>query len=82
MPLVVPGIHSSLAENKKNDWLDELMGKKLTDSKTDELSFAKQDLPPNHRILGPDTTMIPDYQPDRLIIRVDDEGTVRDVRYG
>lgn len=37
MPLVVPGINSSLTGDKKNDWLDKLMGKKLSDSTSDEV---------------------------------------------
>lgn len=37
MPLVVPGINSSLTGDKKNDWLDKLMGKRLTDSTSDEV---------------------------------------------
>ncbi|GAM41378.1 hypothetical protein TCE0_042f14455 [Talaromyces pinophilus] len=82
MPLVVPGINSSLTGDKKNDWLDKLMGKKLTDSTSDEVSFAKRDLPSSHRVIGPNDMTTTDHNPDRLNIHVDDEGTVRDVRYG
>ena len=40
MPLVVPGINSSLTGDKKNDWMSKLMGKKLSDSTSDELVWA------------------------------------------
>lgn len=33
MPLVVPGINSSFGD--KSEWVNKLMGKKLTDSTTD-----------------------------------------------
>ncbi|KAL1961627.1 hypothetical protein VTN77DRAFT_1377 [Rasamsonia byssochlamydoides] len=85
MPLVVPGINSSMGNNNNNsrsEWINKLLGKKLTESTTDVNCFAKKDLPPLHRVLkrGDVTTM--DYQPDRLNIHVDDDGTIRDVRYG
>lgn len=37
MPLVVPGIQTSLTGNQTTDWVDKLLGKKLTDSTTDEV---------------------------------------------
>ncbi|KAH8693238.1 hypothetical protein BGW36DRAFT_399943 [Talaromyces proteolyticus] len=82
MPLVVPGINSSLTGNEKTDWVEKLLGKKLTDSTNDEISFAKTDLPSNHRVVKPNDMTTADYKPDRLNIHVDDDGTVRDVRYG
>jgi hypothetical protein len=37
MPLVVPGITTSLTGDQKTDWVDKLLGKKLTDSTNDEV---------------------------------------------
>ena len=37
MPLVVPGITSSLTGDQKTDWIDKLLGKKLTDSTNNEV---------------------------------------------
>lgn len=35
MPLVVPGINSSMGD--KSEWANKLMGKKISDSGSDEL---------------------------------------------
>jgi len=45
-------------------------------------TFAKQDLPEEHRVLQPDSMSTMDFKPDRLNIHVDDKGTVQNVRYG
>lgn len=45
-------------------------------------TFAKQDLPQQHRVLQPDSMKTMDYRPERLNIHVDEEGTVRDVKFG
>lgn len=38
MPLVVPGITSTGGgEDRQNDWMSKLMGKKLTDSASDHM---------------------------------------------
>ncbi|GAD96628.1 conserved hypothetical protein [Paecilomyces variotii No. 5] len=80
MPLVVPGINSSFGD--KTEWVNKLMGKKLTDSTNDATSFAKKDLPQTHRVVKPGDMTTMDHNPDRLNIHVDDDGTVRDVKYG
>lgn len=45
-------------------------------------TFAKQDLPQQHRVLQPDSMKTMDHRPERLNIHVDEEGTVRDVKFG
>ncbi|KAJ5587775.1 uncharacterized protein N7459_003540 [Penicillium hispanicum] len=80
MPLVVPGVTSSMGD--KPDWLTKLMGKKISESDSNETSFAKKDLPQSHRVLKPDDKKTMDHQPDRLNVHVDKDGTVRDVTYG
>lgn len=80
MPLVVPGL--SGGADKNNDWMTKLMGKKLTESKTDHSSFAKKELPANHRVIEGDSMMTMDHKPDRLNVHVDKDGTVRNVKFG
>ncbi|KAF2266823.1 hypothetical protein CC78DRAFT_108700 [Lojkania enalia] len=82
MPLVVPGIQSKDSSNPSTeDWSNKLMGKKLGDTH-DTVTFAKQDLPKEHRVLTPDSMSTMDFRPERLNIHVDNEGTVTNVRYG
>lgn len=45
MPLVVPGINSSFGD--KSEWVNKLMGKKLTDSTTDATVCVSI---PSHRL--------------------------------
>lgn len=45
-------------------------------------TFAKQDLPQEHRVLKPDSMSTADFKPDRLNIHVGEDGTVQNVRYG
>ncbi|KAF3051402.1 hypothetical protein E8E11_004207 [Didymella keratinophila] len=78
MPLVVPGIQS---KDGNDDWSTKLMGKSLGDSHN-ETTFAKQDLPKEHRVIQPDAMMTMDHKPDRLNIHVGEDGTVQKVRYG
>ncbi|KAJ5160450.1 uncharacterized protein N7482_007454 [Penicillium canariense] len=94
MPLVVPGINSNMGD--KSEWVNKLMGKKITDGGSNELSFAKKDLPESHRVLKPDDMKSMDHNPDsgwwlvadqayeisRLNVHLDHDGTVRDVTYG
>lgn len=47
-----------------------------------EQTFAKQDLPKEHRVLKPDSMATMDHKEDRLNIHVDEDGTVKNVRYG
>ncbi|KAJ4341800.1 hypothetical protein N0V87_001463 [Didymella glomerata] len=78
MPLVVPGIQS---KDGKDDWMSKLMGKSIGDNHN-ETTFAKQDLPKEHRVIQPDAMMTMDHKPDRLNIHVGEDGTVQKVRYG
>jgi len=85
MPLVVPGINSNSGSDSTQSWMDKLMGKKLSDSGAggNETSFAKKDLPSNHRIVDSDGGMMTmDHNPDRLNVHVDKDGTVRKVTHG
>ncbi|OJD15985.1 hypothetical protein AJ78_03817 [Emergomyces pasteurianus Ep9510] len=61
MPLVVPNV----SNDDKADWSAKLLGKKLTDSTSDNMSFAKKDLPPAHRVVQPGTAVTLDFKPDR-----------------
>ncbi|KAL4813692.1 hypothetical protein BDW67DRAFT_167717 [Aspergillus spinulosporus] len=81
MPLVVPGITNAGSGNSKDEWLNKLVGKKISDSHNGTC-FAKQDLPESHRIVkaGDFTTM--DHRPERLNIHLDENENVRDVNYG
>jgi hypothetical protein len=45
-------------------------------------TFAKTDLPKEHRVLGPDSMSSMDHKPERLNVHVDEQGTVTNVRYG
>ncbi|KAF2471955.1 uncharacterized protein BDR25DRAFT_302781 [Lindgomyces ingoldianus] len=80
MPLVVPGIQSKDGSSSE-DWSNKLMGKKLGDAH-DNMTFAKQDLPKEHRVLKPDSMSTMDFKPDRLNIHVGEDGTVTNVKYG
>ena len=66
MPLVVPGINSN---DTTESWMSKLMGKKLSDSHS-ETSFAKTDLPANHRVIGEHNMMTMDHNPDRYVARI------------
>ncbi|KAJ5939533.1 hypothetical protein N7466_002667 [Penicillium verhagenii] len=63
MPLVVPGINSSLGD--KSEWVNKLMGKKISDTGSNEISFAKKDLPESHRVLKPGDMKSMDHNPER-----------------
>ncbi|EDU40157.1 Inhibitor-I78 domain containing protein [Pyrenophora tritici-repentis] len=78
MPLVVPGLQST---DGKEDWMTKLMGKKLGDQH-DEMTFAKTDLPKEHRIVKPDSMSTMDHKPERLNVHVDEDGTVKKVTHG
>ncbi|KAF2401424.1 hypothetical protein EJ06DRAFT_555996 [Trichodelitschia bisporula] len=82
MPLVVPGLTSSSSANSKtDDWANKLMGKKLGDE-TNEITFAKQDLPKETRVLKGDSAFTMDHKPERMNVHVDDDGTVHKVTHG
>ncbi|KKK22719.1 hypothetical protein P175DRAFT_0555165 [Aspergillus ochraceoroseus IBT 24754] len=86
MPLVVPGITNTGGANTsgqatKDEWLNKLVGKKLSESSSDETTFAKKDLPKIHRIVKRGEMMTMDHRPDRLNIYLDENDNVRDVNY-
>jgi len=83
MPLVIPGITGSDPKKSNNsDWTTKLMGKTLTDSSSDHSSFAKKDLPANHRVVEAGGMVSMDHNPDRLNVHVDKDGTVKNVKWG
>ena len=66
MPLVVPGLMGGNSNDNKDTqkWQQELMGKKLGEQ-SDNMTFAKKDLPQQHRIVKGDSMMTMDFQQDR-----------------
>merc|ERR1712087_497612 len=80
MPLVVPGVQSQ-GGDAIDTWTNKLIGRTLGDDHS-ETTFAKQDLPKEHRVLQPDSMFTQDHRPNRLNVHVDESGTVKDVRYG
>ncbi|GJP97900.1 hypothetical protein AlacWU_10799 [Aspergillus niger] len=65
MPLVVPGINNTSGGASQVEWLNKLAGKKLTESSSDVTSFAKKDLPQQHRVIKPGDAMTMDMRPER-----------------
>jgi hypothetical protein len=90
MPLVVPGLTSNSGENEKtNNWMNQLMGKKIGDTSNETVSslrpfagrknrqlhvkiadshgqtFAKADLPKEHRVIKEGDMSTMDHKPDR-----------------
>lgn len=45
-------------------------------------TFAKNDLPKEHRVLQPDSMKTMDHKPDRLNVHVGEDGTVQKVTHG
>ncbi|KAF2089085.1 hypothetical protein K490DRAFT_39037 [Saccharata proteae CBS 121410] len=80
MPLVVPGLNS-VSGDKNADWSNQLMGKKIGDE-SNEVTFAKKDLPSEHRVVKEGEMLSMDHKPDRMNIHVGDDGTVRKVTHG
>lgn len=84
MPLVVPGLMSSggsKSNNQQEDWMNKLVGKKLTDSSSDTTSFLKQNLPKEHRVIEHGSMATQDFKPDRLNVHLAEDGTVRHVDF-
>jgi len=79
MPLVVPGINSNDG-SKTDDWMNKLVGKKIGDSH-DETTFAKTDLPEQHRIIKPGQMVTKDFNENRLNVHVKEDGTVSHVNH-
>ncbi|KAK3933628.1 hypothetical protein QBC46DRAFT_401612 [Diplogelasinospora grovesii] len=83
MPLVVPGITSNNSGDKTEEWMSKLAGKKLCDDgPTNETNFCKTDLPKETRIISPGMMVTKDFNPDRLNVHVNDDGTVSHVVHG
>jgi len=66
---------------KTNDWMNKLMGKKIGES-SDEMTFAKSDLPEKHRVIKNGDMMTMDHDANRMNIHVGDDGTVEKVTHG
>ncbi|RDA87458.1 hypothetical protein CP532_2785 [Ophiocordyceps camponoti-leonardi (nom. inval.)] len=81
MPLVVPGV-TSVAANSTEEWQNKLVGKKLSETETNETEFCKKDLPKEHRIISPGTMVTKDHNENRLNVHLDDEGVVSHVLHG
>jgi len=82
MPLVVPGLQSKDgASDKSSEWQNKLMGKKIGES-NDQTTFAKTELPKEHRVLKEGDMASMDFKPDRLNIHTAADGTVTNVKYG
>ncbi|RDA92082.1 hypothetical protein CP533_3595 [Ophiocordyceps camponoti-saundersi (nom. inval.)] len=73
MPLVVPGV-TSVAANSTEEWQNKLVGKKLSDTESNETEFCKKDLPKEHRIISPGTMVTKDHNENRLNVHLDEEG--------
>lgn len=81
MPLVVPGLQSAGGDDKTSKWMNDLVGKKIGDTKN-ETTFAKSDLPKEHRIVPEGGMMTMDHKPDRLNLHTDENGVVKNVTHG
>jgi len=82
MPLVVPGLTNNSSENDKtNTWMNQLMGKKIGDT-SNETTFAKTELPKEHRVIREGDMSTMDHKPDRLNIHVGSDDTVQKVTHG
>ncbi|TKA28684.1 hypothetical protein B0A50_03011 [Salinomyces thailandicus] len=69
MPLVVPGMQSN-DNSKTSDWMNKLTGKKIGDA-SNETTFAKNDLPKQHRVVKDGDMMTMDHNPESE--RMEDE---------
>ncbi|KAL8675837.1 MAG: hypothetical protein Q9186_007561 [Xanthomendoza sp. 1 TL-2023] len=84
MPLIVPDLNpaSTSADTAQQEWMTKLMGKKITDSgPSDNLSFAKAELPKEHRIVEPGAMLSKDFNPNRLNVHLAEDGTVSHVDF-
>ncbi|KAL8941777.1 MAG: hypothetical protein Q9211_001668 [Gyalolechia sp. 1 TL-2023] len=88
MPLIIPDLNptstnaASSSNSQQQEWASKLLGKTLTSTApSDNLSFAKQDLPKDHRIVEPGAMLTQDHRPERLNIHLGEDGTVRHVDF-
>ncbi|BCR86891.1 uncharacterized protein ACHE_30878S [Aspergillus chevalieri] len=77
MPLVIPEV----SKGDKGEWLSKLAGKKISENTSDVNTFAKTDLPQDHRIIKPNDPVTMDLRPNRLNIHLDEQGVVHDVGF-
>jgi len=63
MPLVVPGLQSK-SGSSGDDWMNKLVGKKIGES-ADTTTFAKADLPKEHRVVKEGDMLSMDHKPER-----------------
>ncbi|KAL6717822.1 hypothetical protein ACLMJK_003907 [Lecanora helva] len=81
MPLVVPGL-APHATNLQEEWSTKLVGKKITEGgASDEVSFAKRDLPEQSRVIAHGDVVTQDVDPNRMNIHLAEDGTVREVDF-
>ncbi|EMF17970.1 uncharacterized protein SEPMUDRAFT_146861 [Sphaerulina musiva SO2202] len=80
MPLVVPGLQSNDG-GKTSEWMNKLVGKKIGNT-SDETTFAKTDLPEQHRVVKPGDMTTMDHNPNRLNVHTSEDGTVEKVTHG
>ncbi|KAK0247301.1 hypothetical protein LTR91_017880 [Friedmanniomyces endolithicus] len=81
MPLIVPGLSSTGSEDKTSGWMNKLAGKTLGDS-SNETTFAKTDLPKEHRVVKEGDMVSMDHKPERMNIHTANDGTVTKVTHG
>ncbi|KAI0163536.1 hypothetical protein BJ166DRAFT_295903 [Pestalotiopsis sp. NC0098] len=81
MPLVIPGITGNSGD-KTEEWTNKLVGKKLSEGSSDEVSFCKKDLPEECRVIEPGSMVTKDFKPDRLNVHLKEDGTVSHVQHG
>ncbi|KAK3353220.1 hypothetical protein B0T25DRAFT_568434 [Lasiosphaeria hispida] len=83
MPLVVPGITTNDSGDLTQQWMNKLVGKKLSESEpSNETTFCKTELPEQTRIIQPGQMVTKDFVPERLNIHVKEDGTVSHVVHG
>ncbi|KAI5369318.1 Putative proteinase inhibitor I78 [Septoria linicola] len=80
MPLVVPGLQSTDG-SKTSDWMNKLVGKKIGDT-SNETTFARTDLPEQHRVVQKGDFVTQDHNPNRLNVHTGADGTVEKVTHG
>ncbi|KAI9780608.1 MAG: hypothetical protein M1816_002804 [Peltula sp. TS41687] len=80
MPLVVPGINNN-TDDAQMEWANKLLGKKLSETTHDSTSFARKDLPKEHRVIEHGSMVTQDHKPDRLNVHLDKDGTIHHVDF-
>ncbi|KAK4146574.1 uncharacterized protein C8A04DRAFT_25490 [Dichotomopilus funicola] len=83
MPLVVPGVTAdNMGDDRIQEWMNKLAGKKISEGPTSETTFCKTDLPEESRVIEPGAVVTRDFKPDRLNVHVKEDGTVSHVSHG